>query len=236
MTGADDSIRPAQLAEFSERFPFVEWGILHSKTQIGGPRFPSWQWLDELTIINQNLDRPMDLSLHLCGSYVRQFVSGYDDQIMALECALTPMFGRIQLNFHAIPHGASTALIELIKKYSNHEFIFQYDGVNDSLMRKAADAGCNVSALFDQSGGAGILPVEWPRPLEGIKCGYAGGLSPLNLADQIKAILERAGDIETWLDIETHVRSNSDREFDLRKVRECLEIVEPFIKDNKWVR
>ena len=32
-----------------------------------------------------------------------------------------------------------------------------------------------------------------------------------------------------WIDMETKVRSDDDRQFDLEKVRRCLEIAAPFV-------
>ncbi len=40
LTGADDSVRPAELVEISQQYPLVEWGILFSKSQQGTARFP----------------------------------------------------------------------------------------------------------------------------------------------------------------------------------------------------
>jgi len=41
ITGADDQTSIAQMAEFSDMFSFVEWGILVSRSQEGAARFPS---------------------------------------------------------------------------------------------------------------------------------------------------------------------------------------------------
>jgi hypothetical protein len=107
----------------------------------------------------------------------------------------------------------------------------------------------NCYGLFDVSGGAGILPDGWPQPIhidiepgefgEGIEywrySGYAGGLGPGNLAEQIPKIIEASGGTEftnegrIWLDMESRVRSDDDRQFDLQKVRRCLEIAGPYV-------
>ncbi len=112
----------------------------------------------------------------------------------------------------------------MLAVYQEKEFIFQYDNVNTVFVDLAKQAKVNFSALFDLSHGIGILPSEWPNLLDGVKCGYAGGLSPENLEEQIKRIEEKAGDTEIWIDMETHVRSNYDMLFDLQKVRQCLDI------------
>ena len=91
----------------------------------------------------------------------------------------------------------------------------------------------NISALFDLSHGTGVLPDQWPATLNFVKCGYAGGLSPENLELQIKAIERIVGDTPIWIDMETHVRSNMDAQFDLSKVRTCLEISSRVVTTNQ---
>ena len=81
----------------------------------------------------------------------------------------------------------------------------------------------DCSTLFDMSHGAGILPKEWLAPIDGVRCGYAGGLSPENVVSQIKLIESKVGNYELWIDMETQIRSNADQQFDLGKVVAVLE-------------
>jgi hypothetical protein len=113
--------------------------------------------------------------------------------------------------------------------YPEKEFIFQFDNVNANLILQAKELQVNHSALFDLSHGIGKLPSAWPDLLPYTKCGYAGGLSPDNLREQMLRIEEKAGDTPVWIDMETHVRSDNDRQFNLAKVRRCLEIASEFI-------
>jgi len=112
----------------------------------------------------------------------------------------------------------------LLLEQKGKEFIFQFDDVNNGIIESVSKSGVNCSALFDTSGGAGILPNEWPEPLQNIKCGYAGGISPENIEAQIKLIESKVGETKIWIDMETHIRSNNDYQFDLNKVEKCLEI------------
>src|SRR5262245_5353667 len=76
-TGADDSIEPEDLAEISKQYPFVEWGILFSKSQQGTPRCPSERWLRKFAAVM--IQNPAaQLSAHLCGRWVREFVLNGD--------------------------------------------------------------------------------------------------------------------------------------------------------------
>ena len=124
---------------------------------------------------------------------------------------------------------------------NGQQAIFQYDTVNTNAMLacvgqhvhdeyESADLG--IAALYDLSHGAGVLPEEWSHPLArtAIPCGFAGGLSPENVASQIEKILLVMGDTPFWIDAETHLRSDGDRQFDLAKVRRFLEAAKPYVK------
>ncbi len=219
ITGADDSINPEELVQLTKEFPFVEWGILVSRKNFGRLRFPSKEWISKL------LENDLQLSAHLCGAYVREFLQGnfsFKEEIQSLFEAVK----RIQINTHGEPHEwSSVPTYEFISQHPNKQFIFQYDNVNTDLFEILAKKGLiNISALYDLSHGAGLLPEQWPKPLSFAKCGYAGGLSPENIESQIAKIESIVGDTEIWIDMESHVRSDMDRLFDLVKVRKCLEI------------
>jgi hypothetical protein len=220
ITGADDSIHPEELVHLSEEFSFAEWGILVSRKNFGSYRFPSKDWLDKL------LQFPnLQLSAHLCGAYVREFLKGnfgFKDELITLFDSVK----RIQINTHGEPHEWNARpIFDFITRHPEKDFIFQYDNVNTDLFEVLAKDGLtNISALYDLSHGAGLLPQQWPKPLSYAKCGYAGGLSPENLRSQISSIESIVGNTEIWIDMETHVRSNMDYLFDTSKVRKCLEI------------
>lgn len=227
ITGADDSVNPQDLAHISSEFPFVEWGILVSRTQFGKPRYPSLDWISKLYNLKMDILK-LPLSMHLCGSYVRDLVQG--EPIPDIVGWIS-FFERMQLNFHAIPHTHTEGMLQNLANCGLfREYIFQYDGVNDGIARIAQKAGITTSVLFDKSGGAGILPDEWPALIDDMKCGYAGGLGPVNLKEQIELIEAKAGDAEIWIDMETHVRSSDDTFLDLGKVVECLAIAHPYMK------
>ena len=53
IAGADDAVRPEALAALSDRFPFVEWGILLSRPETVRERYPSLAWIAELTALSR---------------------------------------------------------------------------------------------------------------------------------------------------------------------------------------
>lgn len=232
MTGADDGVNQEDLFRISEKFQFVEWGILLSRNSRGGNRFPSLKWMNRLEALDKDFyDFEMQYSGHLCGGFVREFLMG-DTSFVNEIGDIWELFQRIQINTHGVEHNFDkTKLLNAIAQYPEKEFIFQYDNVNKEILDYVvANSEVNVSTLFDLSHGAGVLPEEWPMPIDGIKCGYAGGLSPENIKSQIELIESKVGDTEIWIDMETKIRSKNDKLFDLKKVITVLEICEPVCK------
>ena len=235
MTGADHSVTNLDdLFTTFDAFPFVEWGILVSFQHAGVPRFPSLSWITELVRENQRrgrrVQRPqglMPLSLHLCGRYVRDLLRGGTLVHDTLGDLLSG-FQRIQLNFHGEPHAlAIEPFLDRIQPWQDTELIFQVDTVNTPLLHLVHTHGRAVSALFDGSGGAGLVPREWP-PLLPFPCGYAGGLGPETLPIQLPRIAEQVQEHTIWIDMERRIRSTDDRTFQLDRVHTCLTLARPY--------
>lgn len=227
ITGADDSVDPLELAILSEKNPWLEWGILFGRNA-GVPRFPSVDWCTE--IVTRAKMNGMPLAAHLCDKWVRSLVLDADFTFREQHPGLFDGCDRIQLNFHGQYHKAGLDFIRRLTEARFKEFIFQMDGMNDNLIsRYTQDTNVVIKPLFDLSGGAGILPDQWPKQ-NGSYVGYAGGLSPANLEQQLPRIGKVAGDKPFWIDAETHVRSEDDRVFDMDKVSEFVRIAGKFIK------
>jgi len=222
LTGADNSTSYNFIKKTSKAYPIVEWGILVSKKNFGMPRFPSKAWLLEA---DEVLPKTLKMSCHLCGKWVRDLCFEGDTEFV--NNIPMSMFKRIQLNFHAIVHQANQEkFISALQKFSDIQFIFQLDDVNNSLLKVAQEAGIDVVPLFDTSGGAGILPGAWPTSAG--YAGYAGGLSPDNLAQQLPAIIAASENKPLWIDAETHLRSNNDSLFDEKKIIKFIEQALPY--------
>jgi hypothetical protein len=246
MTGPDDSVDPSDLLSLSERYPFVEWGILVSKKAAGRNRFPTLEWLDSLLDVWLMSRHEMDLSCHVCGRWVNDILLGQGTVFEEMKRYM-PMFNRVQINTHGelLPKDR-VEFSNLLQKHAGKQFIIQWEGVNgEELLYGAKFRGLNVVPLFDMSHGAGVAPDSWPQRLvnpanneneENVPfyCGYAGGLGPSNLEKELKRIeLATAEDMRPnypiWIDMETHIRSNNDLTFDLEKVEECLKIAKKYV-------
>jgi hypothetical protein len=241
ITGADNSIDPAELVKLSIEFPFVEWAILYSQKRNGTFRFPTMQWFTDLSKAIAYND--VNLSLHLCGYYVRNFLKGGDDFAASLPIEIFRLFKRIQINTHGEPHEWNMPdLIANIRPLKSKEFIFQIDGdgKNEAMAKMLVleHKLPNVSFLLDCSHGAGILPNYWPMPpVSNASTGFAGGLGPDNLAEQIVPIQKAADNdhfkADWWIDMETKVRSFNDQQFDLSKCRIVLETAKPWFEGHE---
>lgn len=227
-TGADDSTDQAEMLRISREWPQVEWGILFSGNRYGTPRYPSKEWVSRLS--ENPAMRNVQLSAHLCGRWVRDLV--LDGRLSWWFDHPATIFDRYQLNFHGQFHKAnrvfSDAMNGLQETYRS-QFIFQCDGVNDDAVRGYVTKQNLGVPLFDVSGGAGIVPESWPPIWRNKYCGYAGGLGPDNIEGEIERIALAANDAPFWIDMETKVRSEDDRVFDLDKCVAVLEKLKPVL-------
>lgn len=219
ITGADDAVDPQSLLALSREFPFVEWAILLLPAREGTARFPSKDWIRRFSQMAGSLHTAM----HLCDGALLGFIRG-EAEILNLMSG----FKRIQLNlkFGDVEGKYSPSdLVQRVRDNPQFQFIIQYGKDKQSLLPLLADVP-NHAVLYDDSAGRGISPDSWEPPLAGHFCGYAGGLNPANVADQIEIIAKVAPGYTTWIDMETGVRT--DDKFDLAKVRRVLEISKPY--------
>jgi len=232
LTGVDDATDPKVLQSIvrEQEDIEVEWGVLYSTSRAGSGRYPSLPKIDALAAIEPALDAPR-LSLHICGGAVRDFLAGTGH-----VSDVASRFWRIQLNLRAKDHDPR-ALLAAIERCAERgqTVITQHNAANaslrDTLLRLAGDAGLpNHAILFDASGGRGTLPSEWPRPVAGVACGYAGGLGPKNLDRQLMVLTSHGvmpGEAGAWVDMESALRDESDL-FSMRLCLECIESVARF--------
>lgn len=219
-TGADDKVDPADLAALSKTYPFVEWSILYLPGQEGTPRCPTVEWIRDFSEVCKDSHK----CLHLCADALPRFVAG-DKELLDLMQG----FKRIQFNFEYLDAGKLVDPVELAKRAKDSpqwEFILQY-GKGYKHYLSAFNDVPNHAVLFDGSAGEGVSPGEWPAPLAGHSCGYAGGMNPDNMKDQLEKIARAAPGYVTWVDQESGART--DNQFDLAKVVQVLDISSAYV-------
>lgn len=197
-TGVDERTNLVELAEMET----VECGFLYSKTRAGeSKRYPRWEFIHQSAAY-----LPNPCALHVCGGpALNELGLGLID--------VTP-FARIQINGRLRPEQVS----RLCRLYPGAEIIAQYHGPESDNLLTMEEA--NLSILVDASGGNGILPHDWPLLDTALPVGFAGGLSPTNMFDQVLNIRKVARD-GWWVDLESHLRV--DEWFSLRKVQLALD-------------
>ena len=239
--GVDDSVDPALLYAISSQHAWVEWGVLFRPEKAGLPRFPSEPWLAQLRAANSK--HTMRLAGHLCSSRVQavlaqgetEFVrrmhedfgftrfqlnatktNGVDTSIFATDAGAAQCVARLRAVFAALPAV---------------EFIVQRNAETRPLWeRLLEEPPPNMSMLFDDSMGLGVAATSWPPPptLEALKFGYAGGLSPANLVQQLDSMESVAAGRTLWVDMETSLRTKLKDDsdiFDANKVMRCVTAV-----------
>lgn len=227
LTGADQSIKVSELADISKKYPYVEWGILFSQSKAGVPRYASYDWITELQALSG-----VNLAAHLCGKWVDDIMSG---NFTFINDSLSSIFNRFQLNMGASRLQtaiSSQSVLSAIKPCNKHVmFGGDYSGLNPECFKN----NLQISPLFDASGGRGVKASRWPKPYiketgDLVFCGYAGGLGPDNVEEELKNITEVCpGDY--WIDMESSLRSriNGNDVFDLDKCVSVLEKVKPWM-------
>jgi len=221
-TGVDEKTSIDEINNLTKEFPFVEWGILLSTSEnsfLGKSRYPSLNWLNENLPKLKNVANTYNssIALHVCGKETKELLAQSENSI---ALGLLPFVNRVQINFFYKEHQIEQ-LEKLCEKFPHINFITQHNNKNTDLYKKISSE--NHQILFDQSGGRGIETTNWESPLENKVCGYAGGLGPNNISEQIE-LIKNVADRQFWIDMEGKIRTEDF--LDLNLCREVLEKVQ----------
>jgi len=224
ISGADDAVEPRELLALTKAYPFVEWGVLYSVSRQGTPRHPSEHWRAEFGDLRCDALEDVPLAIHMCGEAARATLAGH-----GRYCCL-PTGCRVQLNGYTTRNCEPDALRGMAERLEFTAFILQCRALAD-LESAADDAGAigeRGAVLFDVSGGTGLAPARWPTVPTGCRLGYAGGITPENVAG-VLAELYRINEprVDWWIDMESGVRT--DDKFDVAKVERVLDAAAPFL-------
>ena len=81
--------------------------------------------------------------------------------------------------------------------------------------------GARFSLLYDASGGNGISPDSWKKPVYSEHdMGYAGGLGPDNITDNLEMIKSVARFDSVWIDAEGKLKT--DNKFDVARAQQYV--------------
>jgi hypothetical protein len=221
LTGIDETTPLVELAVVSDMYPYAEWGFLYSPKRQGSPgRYPS---VGRIQRAFRELPAYVKVSLHVCGPGVAALLDG-EPVVSGLVEQVRGRGGRVQLNFDSSQSGVDLQqLRRFMVARPDLVLITQYNETNEDVIRALADVA-NHAIVFESSLGHGISPRTWHPATESVPCGYAGGLGPENLGQQLPRIYDAAGRAVFWIDMEDRLRDEHDR-FSMTLARKCLEIV-----------
>lgn len=207
LTGADEHTDPQKLQHLMGMG--AEIGFLYTYSPDGRNRYPRLGWISEMCRFLVGTK-----ALHVCGSRARAELA-----FGRLDWVLTN-FDRIQINGYL----DSTIVSLFCRVYSTQTIITQHNDHNVPLLSMLQS---NHAVLIDKSGGRGQLPAQWERPVTDKLVGFAGGLGPDTLAEQLPKIAAAADGKAFWIDMENGLRDEDDW-FSLEKAEQVMTTFQAF--------
>lgn len=222
LNGVDEATPLVELAVVSDLYPYAEWGFLYSPGQQGMPgRFPS---VERICRALRELPPYVQVALHVCHEGVTQLLDG-ESVVSGLVDQVCLRGGRVQLNFNAAESRVDLERLGRFMQARPDLTIITPGNEANARVQPALAHLPNHAILFDSSCGRGVVPASWPRGTAAIACGYAGGLGPDTLGEQLPRIYDASGGVPFWIDMARRLRDAYDR-FSMHFARKCLEIVD----------
>lgn len=230
-TGVDKLTDISRVIDMSKKYSFIEWAILYSPTKYhSSERYPYPEFI--LKFLETTALNNINIAIHFCGSSIDNIIKENDYEKELLN-VINKLQYRVQLNFNQkIQNIDLDRLLKILPLYPNIQFITQHNKSNLTVYKKFSKHLKKYSVLFDSSGGRGIELSKIPMPFKGIFCGYAGGLGPDNLKNELEIISLAAQNNNIWIDMESNIRNI--RWLDLDKCQICAEIVNEFNNKLTW--
>ena len=232
-SGANEFTNVADLVALSEKFPMIEWGVQVSgkKYAFGSPRY---RWVHCLDQYLRQGGKTLNLALHINSDWVDKFTTGdMPTEVLELlakrDINKNPLFSRVQLNFKIgrDKEPDFELLMRRLRIYGvDRRFVLSYNKENKEFIHRLYSCGLReFDVLYDSSHGEGVSAKEWQAPAffdEGILQGYAGGLSPDNVADELMAIRKVLPyDRSFYIDAEGRLKGD-DRHLSLEKCEQYV--------------
>ena len=168
-------------------------------------------WFEQLLRESLHASRGINLAIHINNEWSNEICTKgvipdiILDWIKIEKSYKTPLIKRIQLNMSqdTANNIDTNAICAMLYDFRHQEFIFQYNDKTKEAIEKLHNTGAKFSLLFDYSGGNGMSPEKWQKPVyENHPMGYSGGLSSENVIQNLNKIEQVAGDNEIWIDAE----------------------------------
>ena len=222
--------------EFLKKYKNAEFGVQCSPRK-AGYQTPRFEWLKELLYKLDEQKIEKRVALHLNEGFVVSFCDvKVPDEISDL-LNIGKSVGRLQLNFKIgreifaagnVPN--IRTLEKTMKAVAMHTIILSASQPNLSFIHKAHHQGMKFDVLFDDSFGEGVAPdMRRPPLFEGVFQGYAGGLSPENIAEEL-AKIEKVAKGAVFIDAEGKLKQ--DGTFAFSRAEKFVQNALDFQKEN----
>lgn len=152
--GVDDSVSPADLADISQMYPFVEWGINLNSSVGQMPTYPSEEWIEELL----SLSDKVRLRGILHGRWQNDILSG-NLSIKEERPLLWKALQRIQIDIRK----GHFNIIDALQLIPDKEIILSTENTNSIItgMKLNAHPLFPRDKLFSYTGYCGYTLMEW---------------------------------------------------------------------------
>lgn len=211
--------------------PQVEIGIqAHPSAMSNG--MPRNAWFENLMTLVANIDMPLNVAVHVNYQWCDKMCMGQIPPELAEWMKIkrtrtnVPVIRRWQLNIgDGTKNWDANAVAKLIAAHPENEFIFPYNASVAPKIEQLNKTGAKFSLLYDSSYGYGITPEKWNAPVyDTHPMGYAGGLSPENVAKQLTKIAQQVpANYATWIDAEGRLMRPNTRQFDVARAISYVE-------------
>ncbi|MBR6408877.1 MAG: hypothetical protein IKS23_01360 [Alphaproteobacteria bacterium] len=219
-SGINEKNEIDEAVAFIKKYPSVEFGIQCSpkKAGFGTARY---EWLKKLCLKLDEEKIKGRVALHLNEGFVISFCEGKIPDEVEKLLRESDAIGRLQLNFkigREVFDGKKVPDINKLSKSIDevygHQIIVSASEANLAFIQKMHYQGIKFDALFDDSFGEGILPKSRKAPLfDDVFQGYAGGISPENVAGELEKIRKVARN-DVFIDAEGKLKENGAFSFE----------------------
>lgn len=229
-SGANESTEISSLLAMMKKYPKAELGIQMSgkKASFGTARY--W-WFQDLCreIHIQKLEIPV--ALHINSDWVEDFCQGNCASELLGMLHYMQSYGktcvrRVQLNFKIGREKEPNMkkMLNLMREFPFYRFILSYNQANESYIKELYNRRVRFDCLYDGSFGEGVMPDTRLAPPfgEDVFQGYAGGLSPENVRQELDKIAQVVPeDREIFIDAEGKLKGE-DGKFSTEKAEKYI--------------
>lgn len=203
-----------EIINLGKKYPRAEFAIQAHPTKFS-------QWMDRYTwfesLVSAASVNKVRLAMHVNAEYRTELCHGNIPYSLRRLWEMqhkdgTPIIGRVQININGGNDKYkfyANKLADIIRAYPQIKFILQYAPEQYNRIAQLDKTGVPFALLQDYSGGRGESPDTWLSPVfSNHQMGYAGGLSPDNVVNNLNDINEiLPTDYSTWIDAEGQLKS-----------------------------